>query len=160
MFDSALSRARLVLSGPGGSSNAGPGTAINPDGSINLTGDQRPDMADTGSVSPWQPAYVQPFQQQVGPLPNVGSDRALQFIPPLALFNDASQWVDRKYFVRPMPFMQAPGSGPVLTNQYFTPPPVNVQNLAAGQLNLQLQLGSVRIQAAELTARASQYYGG
>lgn len=95
-----------------------------------------------------------------GPNPHTGSDRLMRFIPPLALFNDASQWVDRLFFNRPMPFMQAPNSNPPLQAQYFTPPPQNAGNLAAGTLNLQAQLGSLRIQTAMLTDQASNYFGG
>ena len=91
--------------------------------------------------------------------PNVGPDRRLKFIPPLALFNDAAQWVDTKFFVRPMPFMQAPDSNPPLTAQYFTPPPINVNGLPAGNLNLQKQLGALDIQAAKFTTQTQNYFG-
>jgi len=83
------------------------------------------------------------------------------FIPPLALFNDASQWVNRLMFNQPMPWfgwrssifpLRPAGLGAIYK-------PVNTQNLAAGTLNLQLQLGTIRIQAAQLSTSASAYYG-
>lgn len=95
-----------------------------------------------------------------GPNPNISGDRALRFIPPLALFNDASQWVDRLYFNRPMPFNMNPDSNPAMRAQYFTPPPVVVSQAAAGNLNLQLQYGMIDIQAARLSEDASNWFGG
>lgn len=95
-----------------------------------------------------------------GPKPNVGNDRILRFVPPLALFNDATQWVNRKFFARAMPIGQNPDSNPLLAAQYFTPPPVNAPNLAAGNLNLQAQYGNIANQAAQLTVQASNYFGG
>lgn len=101
-----------------------------------------------------------PRQQYAGAHPNIGGDRALQFIPPLALFNDASQWVNRKMFNRPMSWSNSGDSGPILTAQYFTPPPQNASNLSAGNLNLQRQYGTIAIQAQRLTEQASNYFGG
>ena len=84
-----------------------------------------------------------------------------KFIPPLALFNDASQWVNRLMFNQPMtPWDSAVSADIALKAQYFTPPPLNTSNLAAGTLNLQLQLGNIRIQAQQLTLSASNYFGG
>jgi hypothetical protein len=83
-----------------------------------------------------------------------------KFIPPLALFNDASQWVNTLLFNQPM---QASGNGnsmPNIKGQYFTPPPKSTNNLAAGTLNAQLQLGIIAIQAQQLTISASNYFGG
>lgn len=84
------------------------------------------------------------------------------FIPPLALFNDASQWVNRLFFNQPMPWYGVSGGVPYpLKAQYnFGPKPVNTSNLAAGELNMQLQLGTIKIQGAQLTADASNYFGG
>ena len=85
-----------------------------------------------------------------------------KFISPLALFNDASQWVNVLTLVHPLtrwgfassifPLRPA-GLGAII-------PPINTQNLAAGTLNLQLQLGTIKIQGAQLTTLASTYYGG
>lgn len=83
-----------------------------------------------------------------------------KFIPPLALFNDASQWVNLLFFVQPMTWFGAATSFPPLVAQYFTPPPINTDNLGAGKLNLQLQLGNIAIQAQQLTISASNFFGG
>jgi hypothetical protein len=83
-----------------------------------------------------------------------------KLIPPLALFNDAAQWVNRLMFNAPMTWFGANTSDPPLKAQYFTPPPINTNNLAAGTLNLQLQLGQMAIQAQQLTLDASIYFGG
>lgn len=104
-------------------------------------------------------AFV-PSTPNPGPAPNNGNGTLLRFIPPLALFNDASQWVDLLHFVRPIPALQTPDSMPPLAAQYFTPPPIYVSALSAGQANLQQQLGNVDIQAARLTTQAANYYGG
>ena len=82
-----------------------------------------------------------------------------KFIPPLALFNDAAQWVNRLMFLRPMTWFDADTSNPPLKAQYFSPPPVNTHNLAAATLNLQMQLGRMAIQAQQLTVSASNYFG-
>lgn len=82
------------------------------------------------------------------------------FIPPLALFNDASQWVNRLMFNRPMTPWGGGDSDPPLKAQYFTPPPVNSSNLAGGTLNAQLQLGQLAIQGQQLTISASNFFGG
>lgn len=151
-YDCALDRARLALAGPGGNSHAGPG--------INAPGFVRPDLNRSGSPKEFVSFVPQPFNGEIGSAPNTGSDKVMVFVPPLALFNDASQWTDRKYFVRPMPAGQNPDSNPLLRAQYFTPPPVPGTGLAAGQLNLQMQLGALNIQAAKLTETASLFYGG
>lgn len=90
------------------------------------------------------------------------------FIPPLALFNDASQWVNRLMFNQPM---QASGSGNSMPN-LMAPfasmlvgtgnngKPIITNNLAAGTLNAQLQLGNLAIQTQQLTISASNYFGG
>jgi hypothetical protein len=83
-----------------------------------------------------------------------------KLIPPLALFNDASQWVNVLMFNRPMQKSGNGNSMPNLKAQYFTPPPIITANLAAGTLNAQLQLGSMAIQATQLTISASNYFGG
>ena len=83
-----------------------------------------------------------------------------KFIPPLALYNDASQWVNRLMFNRPMTPWGGGDSDPPLKAQYFTPPPIGTNNLAAGTMNTQLQLGMLTIQAQQLTISASNYYGG
>lgn len=100
-----------------------------------------------------------PVLPNAGPNPNISGDRAMKLIPPLALFNNASQWVNKLFFNRPMTFMQAPDSNPPLRAQYFTPPPIQIANLAAGALNLQLQLGGLTNQAAQLSNDASNYFG-
>jgi hypothetical protein len=82
------------------------------------------------------------------------------WVPPLAMFNDASQWVNRLMFNRPGDRYNNGNSDPPLKAQYFTPPPIETNNLAAGTLNAQLQLGSLAIQAQQLTISASNYYGG
>lgn len=90
------------------------------------------------------------------------------FIPPLALFNDASQWVNRLMFNQPM---QASGSGNSMPNLMVpfasqvvgsgsNGLPIITNNLAAGTLNAQLQLGQMTIQAAQLTINASNFFGG
>ena len=101
-----------------------------------------------------------PSQPNPGPAPNNHTDRVMKFIAPLALFNDASQWVNLLHFVRPVPMTQTGNSMPPLAAQYFTPPPITVSALAAGQANLQQQLGDVTIQAQNLTTQASNFFGG
>jgi hypothetical protein len=83
-----------------------------------------------------------------------------KFIPPLALFNDASQWVNRLMFNKQMTRWGDDSSNPPLKAQYFTPPPIELGGLAAGQLNLQLQLGQLHNQETALTVDASNYFGG
>lgn len=85
---------------------------------------------------------------------------AKKFIPPLALFNDASQWVNILMFNRPGDRWGNGNSMPPLTAQYFTPPPKESNNLAAGTLNAQLQLGTLAIQTQQLTISASNFFGG
>lgn len=82
------------------------------------------------------------------------------FVPPLALFNDASQWVNRLMFNRPMDAHNNGSSDPPLRAQYFTPKPINAANFAGGTLNAQLQLGQIAIQAQQLTVSASNFFGG
>lgn len=84
----------------------------------------------------------------------------LSFIPPLALFNDASQWVNRLMFNRPGDAHDNGTSDPPLMAQYFTPKPILTNNLAAGTLNAQIQLGTIAIQAQQLSISASTYFGG
>lgn len=86
-----------------------------------------------------------------------------KFIPPLALFNDASQWVNTLMFNRPMQRTGNGDSNPNITGVYLgsqRTPPDNVDNFAAGMLNAQLQLGTLAIQAQQLTISASNYFGG
>lgn len=84
-----------------------------------------------------------------------------KFIAPLALFNDAAQWVNRLMFNQPMTPWDSAVSGDIaLRAQYYSPPPINSNNLAGGTLNLQLQLGQLKIQAQQLTISASNYFGG
>jgi|SRR5271166_1256870 len=82
-----------------------------------------------------------------------------KFIPPLALFNDAAQWVNRLMFNQPMTWFDAATSNPPLKAQYYSPPPINTHNLAAATLNLQMQLGRMAIQAQQLSISASNYFG-
>lgn len=88
------------------------------------------------------------------------------FIPPLALFNDASQWVNRLMFNRPMDAHDNGSSDPPLRSVLYSLPmalygkPLNTNNLAGGTLNAQLQLGQIAIQAQQLTISASNYFGG
>lgn len=98
-----------------------------------------------------------PGGMEIGPNPI----RLLQFIPPLAMFNDASQWVNHLLFHKALPWLMNPDSNPPLRAQYAVGPrPINVRNAAAGQMNLQLQLGQLTIQAEALTMDASNYFGG
>jgi len=86
-----------------------------------------------------------------------------KFIPPLALFNDASQWVNTLMFNRPMQRSGNGSSDPDVTGVYLgsqRTPPINTENFAAGTLNAQLQLGTIAIQAQQLTLSASNYFGG
>jgi hypothetical protein len=83
-----------------------------------------------------------------------------KFIPPLALFNDASQWVNTLLLNQASTWFGAATSDPPLKAQYHSPPPINVDNFAAGTLNLQLQLGTIALQAQQLTIAASNYFGG
>lgn len=83
-----------------------------------------------------------------------------RFVPPLALFNDAGQWVNRLMFNRPMRPTDTGDSMPALKAQYFTPPPILVGNYAAGAMNMQLQLGMIRNQVTQLTTNASNFFGG
>lgn len=86
-----------------------------------------------------------------------------KFIPPLALFNDASQWVNILMFNKPMQRTGNGNSMPAITGVYLgsqPTPPVITNNLAAGTLNAQLQLGTLAIQAQQLTMTASNYFGG
>lgn len=88
---------------------------------------------------------------------------AKKFIPPLALFNDASQWVSTLMFNRPMQRSGNGNSDPDVTGIYLgsqRTPPINTNNWAAGTLNAQLQLGTLAIQAQQLTISASNYFGG
>lgn len=93
--------------------------------------------------------------QKAAPVPWVK-----KFIPPLALFNDASQWVNILMFNRPMTPWGGGDSDPPLHAQYFTPPPIETNNLSAGTMNVQLQLGQIAIQSQQLTIQASNYFGG
>lgn len=83
-----------------------------------------------------------------------------RFIPPLALFNDAAQWVNLMYFNAPNVRTGFNSSIFPLKAQYFTPPPLNSANLAGGTLNLQAQLGNISIQGMQLTTVASNAFGG
>ena len=113
-----------------------------------------------GGIAAFKADVVPSFAQDKGPAPNQQDQQVvLRFIPPLALFNDASQWVNTLMFNRPMPFNMNPDSNPPLRAQYFTPPPINVENAAAGNLNLQTQLGSIDIQAAQLSLYSDNYFG-
>jgi hypothetical protein len=86
-----------------------------------------------------------------------------QFIPPLALYNDASQWVNRLMFNRPG---DRHGNGnsdppqPVRIGSLPSTPPATANNIAAGAMNIQLQLGQMTNMAANLTLDASNYFGG
>lgn len=113
-----------------------------------------------GGIAAFKDPVTPPFGQQIGPRPNKGQPWRRKFIPPLALFNDAAQWVNRKWFVRPMTLLMNPDSNPLLHAQYFTPPPLAISSLAAGSLNLQLQLGNIVNQAAQLSIDDSTFYGG
>jgi hypothetical protein len=111
-------------------------------------------------IAAFKAPVVPPFAQDPGPAPNQQDQQVvLRFIPPLALFNDASQWVNVLMFNRPLPFNGNPDSNPPLRAQYFTPPPINIKNAAAGNLNLQTQLGSIDIQAAQLSLYSDNYFG-
>jgi hypothetical protein len=83
-----------------------------------------------------------------------------KLIPPLALFNDASQWVNRLMFNKPNTPWSAAGIGlrPPRKSTWMSSPPINTTNLAAGQMNLQLQLGQIMIQQQQLSLSAANYY--
>lgn len=85
-----------------------------------------------------------------------------KFIPPLALFNDASQWVNTLLLNRPMTWWGANGIGlkPPAKSTWLSTPPINTQNLGAGNLNLQLQLGNIMIQQQQLSLSASNFMSG
>src|SRR5208283_1409890 len=100
------------------------------------------------------------FGPGVKPQPALKLPWNKQFIPPLALFNDASQWVNRLFFNQPMTWFGAATSLPPIKSQYFTPPPITTSNWGAGELNLQLQLGMIRNQVAQLSTDQSNYFGG
>src|SRR5271170_2689898 len=125
----------------------------------------RPD-AETGAPNAWKdrpaqmmsPAMLWGSSPQQKPLAMPPWRKV--FIPPLALYNDASQWVNRLKFVRPIVWFGADTSNPPLKAQYFSPPPLITNNLAGGTLNLQLQLGNIAIQSQQLTISASNYFGG
>ena len=118
----------------------------------------RPD-AQTGNVAAFKDPPPAPFREKKGPNPSTAKVPWLKrYIPPINL-HDASQWVSQLFFVRAMPAFGADTSDPPLRAQYFTPPPIETNNLGAGTLNLQLQLGQLKIQAAQLTMAASNYHG-
>jgi hypothetical protein len=129
-------------------------------GSVAAFKDPPPDApaagpAPSGGIGGNQEAA--PGGYTIGPNPI----RLQQFIPPLAMFNDASQWVNHLLFHRVLPWLMNPDSNPPLRAQYAVGPrPINVHNAAAGQMNLQLQLGNLTIQAEALTMDASNYFGG
>lgn len=81
------------------------------------------------------------------------------YITPLSVFHTALNTVNRLMFNQPMPWFGAATSNPPIRAQYFTPPPINTHNLAAGTLNLQMQLGNLAIQGQQLTTDASNYFG-
>jgi hypothetical protein len=120
-------------------------TAASPNAWKKRTLDSTSDSVRFGDRAPQKP-FQKPWNKK--------------FIPPLAIFNDASQWVNTLLLNQPM---QASGNGNSMPNiraQYFTPPPVATNNLAAGTLNAQLQLGILAIQTQQLTISASNYFGG
>lgn len=120
-------------------------TANSPNAWKDRPGVKDSDATRFGNAKPQKP-FVKPW--------------ALVWVPPLAMFNDASQWVNRLMFNRPMQGTGNGNSDPPLRAQYFTPPPIETNNLAAGTLNAQLQLGQLAIQAQQLTISASNYFGG
>ena len=126
-----------------------------------------------GKTGPGQPpSHVQAYGQgpaafkqpllplQPGQQAAMGPPFEWRFIPPLALFNDATQWVQRRFFVRPMPVGQTNGF-PRLRAQYgLGSPPVTAGKIAAGNANLQQQLGQMAIQAQRLVDGDSNFFGG
>lgn len=81
-------------------------------------------------------------------------------IVPIAVHDTAMNTVNDLFFVRPMPAQMAPDSNPVPPQAYsIGPRPVVAIGLAAGMLNVQQQLGSMVIQAQDLTAQASNFFG-
>lgn len=145
-----------MANAPSGPAAARPGLILDP---TPATGAPQPLPYGAGPVAFPEPV-TPPFQQNPGHQVNQGQPWLKKFIPPLALFNDAAQWVNKKFFVRPMPWQQAPDSLPPLHAQYFTPPPIESNRLAAGMLNLQTQLGSISIQVQQLTQDATNFHGG
>lgn len=120
-------------------------TANSPNAWKKRTLDETSNEVRFGSNAPQKP-FLRPFNKK--------------FIAPLALFNDASQWVNTLLLNRPMQRSGNGNSMPNIKAQYFTPPPITTNNLAAGTLNAQLQLGMLAIQAQQLTISASNYFGG
>ena len=124
------------------------------------------EQAARQSPNYWDKRTLPPMSNDVLFGPGVAPQKPItvpwvkQFIPPLSLFNDASQWVNRLFFNQPMTWFGAATSLPPIKAQYFTPPPINTSNWGAGELNLQLQLGQMKIQAARLTMDQSNYFGG
>jgi hypothetical protein len=124
-------------------------------------------QAARGAPIPWKKRTLSQYTNDVlfGVAPpqqfgGMKSLRMMKFIPPLALFNDASQWVNKLLLHRPMTWFGCDTSFFPLKAQYnIGPNPINTQNLAAGEINLQLQLGQLQIQAQQLTMTASNYYG-
>lgn len=123
-------------------------------------------QATRGHQNAWKDQPAPQFSQAImfggGPeQPAIQKPWLKQWIPPLATFNDAAQWVNRLMFNMPMQRSGNGNSMPNLLAQYFTPPPINsLTNLAAGELNLQLQLGTIAIQGQQLSQMASNYFGG
>jgi hypothetical protein len=103
------------------------------------------------------------FGYRARPQKTIAKPWVKKFIPPLALFNDASQWVNILMFNRPMQKSGNGNSDPDMTGIYpgsYRTPPIETENFAAGALNAQLQLGTLAIQAQQLTISASNYFGG
>lgn len=127
-------------------------------------------IATAASPNAWKdrPPGANAPSVQFGLTPSGGQEKmtpaprpwAKKFIAPLALFNDASQWVNILMFNRPGDKWGNGNSDPPLQAQYFTPPPIETNNLAAGTLNAQLQLGTLAIQTQQLTITASNFFGG
>lgn len=97
----------------------------------------------------------QPKALYTGPVPWIK-----KYIPPIDIAA-SYRFAQILSFVRPMPAGMNPDSNPRLRAQYnFGPPPIGVTGISAGELNLQLQLGNIAIQGAQLTQDASNFFGG
>ena len=131
-----------------------------------ITGKTGPSAPPTQGTLPgqgglaWADPPPLPYDQMPGPRAYQGPPRVLRWIEPLAVLNDASQFANILSFVRPMPWQQAGNSNPPAPTQPGpSSPPVTSNQIAAGERNIQLQLGNLAIQAANLQAQNSNYFG-
>lgn len=145
-------------------SGAFPGAQI-PVTTLDSAGNQNPATTSVlpfgGGIAAFKEFAPPPYGQNPGPNPNIQPFPWIKkFRYPLALFNDASQWVNVLQFTRPLPFEMAPDSNPPPLQPYMRSRPYdNLPGLASGFLNLTQQLGNLSIQGMQLTNEASNYSG-